>query len=195
MERVETKIAGFDSMIGGGIPRPSLILLSGQQGTGKSTFGLQFLMNGTMQKEKGLYVSFIETEQILSRNMSESYDFDLNEPKAARLLTLKKYNMFNWTSIFRGGFNELKNEIRKKAAKRVVIDPFNIMINEIRPMDPQNKEYNQMKRVYDICEELGKVQGSMQMKFRAVYAAYQTNPCAEGADEYLKKIFRKNLGI
>jgi hypothetical protein len=31
----------------------------------------------------------------------------------------------------------------------------------------------------------------MQLKFRAMYALYQSDPCAEGADEYLKKSFEK----
>jgi hypothetical protein len=35
------------------------------------------------------------------------------------------------------------------------------------------------------------VHGSKQLQFRAVYAVYQANPCAEGADEYLRKAVQK----
>jgi circadian clock protein KaiC len=72
MERVKTWIRGFDSLAGGGIPRPSFILLVGNPGTGKSTFSIQFLLNGAkFANEIGVYGSFVEREENFIRNMAE----------------------------------------------------------------------------------------------------------------------------
>ena len=56
--RVATGIPGFDSILQGGIPFGTTILLSGACGTGKSTFAMQFLYNGAKHwGEPGVYVT------------------------------------------------------------------------------------------------------------------------------------------
>ena len=44
--RVPTGIAGLDEMLGGGFPEGHVILVTGLPGTGKTCFGLQFLLAG-----------------------------------------------------------------------------------------------------------------------------------------------------
>lgn len=53
-----TKIPGFDELVQGGIPRGSVVLVSGSPGTGKTLFCLQTLINGCEDGEKGLFISF-----------------------------------------------------------------------------------------------------------------------------------------
>ncbi|HDJ99994.1 MAG TPA: DNA repair protein RadA, partial [Firmicutes bacterium] len=43
-ERIKTGFAGFDELLGGGIVRGSIILLSGEPGIGKSTLLLQIAL-------------------------------------------------------------------------------------------------------------------------------------------------------
>ena len=63
-ERVMTYIPGFDALIDGGIPKGSLVLLSGSAGAGKTIFALQYLYNGAMKNsERGLYLSFEESKE------------------------------------------------------------------------------------------------------------------------------------
>lgn len=63
LERTKTGITGLDSILGGGIVRDAAVLLSGNPGTGKTIFGLQFLYNGAVEYgEKGIYLSFEEDE-------------------------------------------------------------------------------------------------------------------------------------
>jgi len=50
-----TGIPGLDEMIGGGLPVPSLILVAGDAGAGKTTFCTQFLCKGADLGEPGLY--------------------------------------------------------------------------------------------------------------------------------------------
>lgn len=47
--RVKTGIFGLDEMMEGGIPRGNIILLSGTCGTGKSTFGMQYIYKGALR--------------------------------------------------------------------------------------------------------------------------------------------------
>lgn len=56
-ERIPTKIKEFDRVLGGGIVKGSLVLLSGDPGIGKSTILLQICQNLGSKGQKILYVS------------------------------------------------------------------------------------------------------------------------------------------
>jgi KaiC/GvpD/RAD55 family RecA-like ATPase len=63
IRKVETGIAGFDSMLRGGFPEGRMILVTGGPGTGKTIFCSQFLHHGaTKQEEKTIYISLDETK-------------------------------------------------------------------------------------------------------------------------------------
>ncbi|MWV63671.1 AAA family ATPase [Halorubrum sp. JWXQ-INN 858] len=58
---VSTGVEGLDSILSGGITEQSTVLVSGNPGTGKSIFGIQYLHTGvTDHDERGVYVSFEE---------------------------------------------------------------------------------------------------------------------------------------
>jgi len=62
-ELVSTGVEGLDSILTGGITERSTVLVSGNPGTGKSIFGIQYLYHGvTEHDERGVYVSFEEDE-------------------------------------------------------------------------------------------------------------------------------------
>lgn len=63
--RAPSGISGLDDILGGGFPRDHLYLLEGAPGTGKTTFGLQFLLAGRDRGEVGLYVTLSETHSEL----------------------------------------------------------------------------------------------------------------------------------
>jgi circadian clock protein KaiC len=52
-ERVPTGILGLDSLIEGGFPKGRSILVTGEPGTGKTIFSLQFLVEGLARGGKG----------------------------------------------------------------------------------------------------------------------------------------------
>ncbi len=60
LERVTSGVPRLDVMVGGGLPRRSMTMLVGPSGTGKTTFGLQFLSRATAA-EPGLFFGFYET--------------------------------------------------------------------------------------------------------------------------------------
>jgi KaiC/GvpD/RAD55 family RecA-like ATPase len=78
VDRVSTGIAGLDDHINGGYPRGRTILVSGDPGSGKTTFGLHFLVDGIVNhKENGVLVTLMEEpKDILLENAAE-LGFDL----------------------------------------------------------------------------------------------------------------------
>ncbi len=61
--RVATGVPGLDSILGGGLPKGRTYLIEGRPGAGKTTFGLQFLLEGKKAGERSMVISFIETKE------------------------------------------------------------------------------------------------------------------------------------
>lgn len=76
VEVVSTGIAGLDDVLEGGIPARSTVLVSGQPGTGKTLFGMQFLYHGASELgESGIMISYEENRQDI-REAAEAIGFD-----------------------------------------------------------------------------------------------------------------------
>src|ERR1017187_8458841 len=83
-----TGIQGLDEITLGGLPRGNPTLVSGGAGSGKTMFGLEFLVRGATQYgEPGVFVSFEETIEELTTN-SASLGFDLHRLVAGKKLFL-----------------------------------------------------------------------------------------------------------
>lgn len=77
IDRVPTGITGLDELLEGGVPRGRIVALSGSAGSGKTTFGFQFLMHGiTAHDEAGVYVTLEEEAADLYQDMGR-YGWDL----------------------------------------------------------------------------------------------------------------------
>ncbi len=77
MERVKTGIPALDEILGGGFPRSSTILISGDSGTGKTIFCMQYLYHGaTQEDEPGVMVTFEERPDDLRRECKQ-FGWDL----------------------------------------------------------------------------------------------------------------------
>lgn len=59
--RVGSGIAGLDDVLRGGFPEKRLYLAQGEPGSGKTTFALQFLLEGARRNERTLYITLSET--------------------------------------------------------------------------------------------------------------------------------------
>ncbi|HEY4994066.1 MAG TPA: ATPase domain-containing protein, partial [Nakamurella sp.] len=74
-----TGIGGFDEITRGGLPRGRATLVTGGAGSGKTLFGLEFLVWGAREfGEPGVLLSFEESADELATNVS-SLGFDLPE--------------------------------------------------------------------------------------------------------------------
>jgi circadian clock protein KaiC len=70
-------VSGLDDILAGGLARGHLYLLEGSPGTGKTTIALQFLLQGHLAGERGLYVTLSETEGEL-RLTANSHDWEID---------------------------------------------------------------------------------------------------------------------
>ena len=134
MTRAKTGITGLDELIGGGIIEGSTVLLSGQSGSGKTVFGLQFLYNGiTKYNEPGVYVT-LETRPNELRSEASQFGWDLRELEQKQALTIidaasgKAGLPTSEKYALRRGFDmstlaeEIYRAIDETKAKRLVID-------------------------------------------------------------------------
>jgi circadian clock protein KaiC len=65
VQRLKTGIDSLDDILHGGLIPERLYLIDGNPGSGKTTFALQFLLEGARQREKCLYVTLSETRKEL----------------------------------------------------------------------------------------------------------------------------------
>lgn len=116
INRVSTGVSGLDRIIEGGLPEKSITLISGPPGSGKSIFSLQFLYEGIMQKEKGLFLTLDKkVEGLLIQSKKLGFDFkDSIENKLVKF----RYLNINKKLIY----ESMVNEILSGDFKRIVLD-------------------------------------------------------------------------
>ena len=75
--RMSTGIPGLDEVLGGGLPQGNMYLVEGESGAGKTTLGLQFLLEGKRRGERTLWITLSETEtQLLQSARSHNWSLD-----------------------------------------------------------------------------------------------------------------------
>src|SRR6185369_505926 len=72
-----TGVAGLDSILMGGFPRGRIYLIQGDPGVGKTTLGLQFLLEGARRGEACLYVTLSESAEELNE-VAASHNWSLD---------------------------------------------------------------------------------------------------------------------
>jgi circadian clock protein KaiC len=76
-QRLKTGIPGFDEVIQGGLISDRIYLVDGDPGAGKTTFALQFLLEGVRNGERCLYVTLSETrDELVSGARSHGWSLD-----------------------------------------------------------------------------------------------------------------------
>ena len=86
--RLKTYVDGFDQVIGGGIPKGSVVLISGNPGTMKSSFAFSILQkNAKMSGVRSAYVSLEQSKESLLRQM-KSMKLDIGESQQIRIIDL-----------------------------------------------------------------------------------------------------------
>jgi circadian clock protein KaiC len=68
LEKTTTGIPGLDYLLRGGLPAHRIHLVEGHPGAGKTTVGMQFLLEGVRRGESCMYITLSETEEELRAN-------------------------------------------------------------------------------------------------------------------------------
>lgn len=87
MEKISTGIQGLDEMLKGGFPKNRILLVRGGPGSGKTTLCMQFIMQGAMNNEPGIYLSMEEPTDLIRQNM-KPFGWNLKEYEEKGLIKL-----------------------------------------------------------------------------------------------------------
>ena len=122
-----TGIKGFDEVTEGGLPKNRITLISGGAGSGKTLFGIDFLINGALNyKEHGVFMSFEETPDELYKDVA-SLNLDLKVLVSQKKIALE-HVVLERKDVQEKDFNleglliRLEHAIESVNAKRVVLD-------------------------------------------------------------------------
>src|SRR3989344_4455988 len=119
--RLTSGIPGLDRLIGGGFIEDNTYLVTGGTGTGKTILCSQFVWEGLQNGENCIYFSLEEMPNDVMKDAKEfGWDFQKFIDKGT--FQIKYTDPFEMADIT----SELRNEIKKFNAKRVVIDSTSI---------------------------------------------------------------------
>ncbi len=117
--RLSSGVTGLDALLGGGLLARSITLISGSPGSGKSTLGLQFILEGAKSRERGLVVTLEEgpaqllhtakalglpLKEATGRGLIEILYLSREHVRAAQFLTI------------------LADKLRERETRRLVLD-------------------------------------------------------------------------
>ncbi len=174
--RIDLGISGLDDMIQGGVPERHLMVAIGAPGTGKTTFGLQFLYHGLRQGDNAVFITLEQSRRaILDTANERGWEFDRYEREdSLAIVDLDPVEMANSLDNIRG---ELPQLIQEFDAERLVLDSVSLL--EMM-YDDQSKRRTE---VFDFTRSL-KEAGVTTM---LVSEASEDNPYASrhGIIEYL----------
>src|SRR5712664_2854957 len=136
--RVKTGIVELDEMLRGGFMPGDAVMLAGSAGSGKTTLGLQYLVNGVKQGEPGVYVTFEELPDQIYRD-AKNFGWDLRK--------LEEENKFRiiCTSpnllLESEGENLLDESLKDVRPRRIVIDSLSHLAMYVDKHDLSKEAY------------------------------------------------------
>ncbi len=145
--RLSSGIVGLDEMIEGGFPLPSVILVSGSAGTGKTTFAQKFLFEGAKKGEQGLYFTTLSEPTEWMLRFVSRYDFVDKDFFGKEIIYVdiademrdnRPYEILSY----------IEERVRDVNPDRIVIDPITVV------GDAQEVGYRQF--LYDMTNSLKK---------------------------------------
>jgi len=126
-DRVMTGIPGLDQLIEGGFRRGQVISVSGTSGSGKTTFAVQFLVNGAMTyNEPGLYITLGEQKKQIFANMLR-YGWDLKKLEEDKKILFVEYPPYE-IEVFLSQEVVIRDSVEMVGVKRLVIDPVSSLL-------------------------------------------------------------------
>jgi len=141
IDRIDLGIEGLDDMILGGVPERSLISIIGSAGTGKTTFGLQFLRQALSDGGRGVYLTLEEsTARIYDTAEEKGWPFaEYADEGRLAVVHLDPVEMANSLASIR---NELPELIEEFDADRLVLDSVSLLeMMYDRPSERRSEVY------------------------------------------------------
>ncbi len=144
--RISTGSEGLDVLLGGGFPKGSIVLVTGNPGTGKTIFSTQYLYRGAVDKhERGVYVSFAETMNEFKRN-ARSVGFELNG-----IMRKNLFKIVDCVSMTGDGMSEMLGDVIHSVAtfkpQRLVIDPVSAVLQGLGRAETRSLLHTVFERI------------------------------------------------
>jgi circadian clock protein KaiC len=144
LKRLRTGAPGLDDILSGGLPTGQMYLLEGDPGTGKTTLAMQFILEGSRQGQKGLYITLSEPRSELELSL-RSHGWDPAElpiaefvPEEAILSVEQQYTVFHPSEVeLAGTVQKLVSTLDEVRPDRLVIDS----LSELRLLASDNMRY------------------------------------------------------
>lgn len=125
-----TGIVGLDDVLAGGLTRERIYLIEGTPGTGKTTLGLGFLLEGAGRGEQGLYVTLAETEiELLA--VAESHGWSLDPIHLAEMVPADGLGADQEQTLLHPSEVELGETIRDIMDKVDAVRPSRVVIDSL----------------------------------------------------------------
>ncbi len=126
--RIPSGIVGLDEVIEGGLRDKTATVITGASGTGKSTFAMQYILEGLDRGEQGLYITLdMEPDHIIQESILWGWD------RVQKSVDKQLFFFSTTGSDFKAVVNEQLPELVKarqeyRTPTRVVIDPLTPII-------------------------------------------------------------------
>ncbi len=119
VERTPTEITGLDELIEGGIPKGNLVVLTGDPGSGKTIFCLQYLYQGVVKhNDTGVFLSLEEKPEELMETAS-IFGWDLESAVKKGKIVIQTVELYDFDKLR----DSIEDLVTKHKAQRLVIDP------------------------------------------------------------------------
>ena len=125
-----TGITGLDHILIGGLTRERIYLVEGTPGTGKTTLGLGFLLDGASRGETGLYVTLAETRVELLA-VAGSHGWSLDAIHLSEMVPVDGLGEDQEQTLLHPSEVELGETVRDIMAKVDEIRPSRVIIDSL----------------------------------------------------------------
>jgi circadian clock protein KaiC len=133
VRRLSTGVPGLDDVLCGGLTAERVYLVEGSPGAGKTTLGLQFLLDGLQKGEAGLYITLSETADELDA-VAESHGWDIDPIAIFELASDTALDLDAQQSILHPAEMELGETTRGVMAQVDEIKPARVVFDSLSEM-------------------------------------------------------------
>lgn len=159
IEKLETRIPGFDHISCGGMPKGRTTLIAGTSGSAKTVFAAQFLAAGIIfAAEHGVFVTFEETTADLRRNM-QGFNWEIGKweeegkwafvdasPEPGQEVTI--VGEYDFGALLA----RIEYAVKKVGAKRVAMDSIGAIFSQFKDRSTVRRE---LFRIVAALREIG----------------------------------------